>query len=34
MLIVDLDKNIVSGTAKAGDIRRHGLIEASQRLIE
>ena len=29
MLVIDLDNNKVTGTAKAGDIKKKGLIKAS-----
>lgn len=29
MLVIDLDKEIIGGVAKASDIKRKGLIKAS-----
>ena len=29
MLIIDLDKRIIKGSCKAGDVRKLGLIKAS-----
>jgi len=29
MIEIDYDRKILRGTAKAGDIKKHGLIEAS-----
>ena len=29
MLIIDLDKRTITGIARAGDIKKYGLIEAS-----
>lgn len=30
MLIIDMDKKVISGSARAGDIKKYGLLEASR----